>query len=150
MTQNDRKVVMAHGTFDLLHPGHVAYLEFAKQQGDILVVAAASDEMVRRKKGPNRPIQPFEVRKQMLEALRCVDRCIETPPVTDDTGQNVMAVLRELRPDVFVSVYPSLGDEFGAELTELGVLFVVSPQTDGMSTTQTIEDIVSRYGKTAA
>ncbi len=150
MAQNNQKVVMAHGTFDLLHPGHVAYLEFAKQQGDVLVVAVASDEMVRRKKGPKRPIQPFAVRAHMLEALRCVDRCVETPPVTDDTGQNVMAVLRELHPDVFVSVYPTLGDEFGAELRGLGVTFTVSPQTDGMSTTQAINEIVSRYGKTAA
>ena len=66
-------VVMTNGCFDMLHPGHIDYLEHARSLGDRLVVAINSDDSVRRLKGPTRPINPLESRTRMLAALSCVD-----------------------------------------------------------------------------
>lgn len=68
-----RVVVMANGCFDLLHVGHVRYLEAAREHGDLLVVAVNSDESVRRLKGPDRPMVPQEERLELVAALEAVD-----------------------------------------------------------------------------
>lgn len=68
-----KKVVFTNGCFDLLHPGHVAYLEQAKKQGDLLVVALNSDQSVARLKGPGRPVNPLKDRMTVLASLECVD-----------------------------------------------------------------------------
>ena len=81
--QKSKKVVMTNGCFDLLHPGHVDYLENARAMGDCLVVAVNSDASVAQLKGPKRPIMPLEVRLRMLSALECVSAVVafdtETP-----------------------------------------------------------------------
>ena len=68
-----RVVVMANGCFDILHVGHVRYLEAAREHGDVLVVAINSDESVRRLKGPGRPVVPQEERLELVAALEAVD-----------------------------------------------------------------------------
>ncbi|MCM2276920.1 MAG: D-glycero-beta-D-manno-heptose 1-phosphate adenylyltransferase [Oligoflexia bacterium] len=91
-----RKVVFTNGCFDLLHKGHVRYLEKARKLGDILVVALNSDDSVRRLKGPDRPLNRLEDRAEVMAALGFVDF------VTwfgEDTPQ---AIIRKLRPDIFV------------------------------------------------
>lgn len=75
------KKVLVGGCFDLLHYGHVRFLEEAKKLGDYLVVALESDENVRRMKGNGRPIHIQEQRKAMLEALSSVDEVITLPPM---------------------------------------------------------------------
>lgn len=65
--------VIVNGTFDILHPGHVALLDFARSQGDHVTVAIDSDRRVRRLKGPDRPINDQNTRQIMLAALRSVD-----------------------------------------------------------------------------
>ncbi len=74
------KKVLVGGCFDLLHFGHIKFLEEAKKSGDYLVVALESDENVRRTKGETRPIHTQEQRKAMLESLTCVDEVIMLPP----------------------------------------------------------------------
>jgi rfaE bifunctional protein nucleotidyltransferase chain/domain len=69
----NRKVVFTNGCFDILHPGHIAYLEEARRQGDCLVVALNSDTSIRRLKGKDRPINPLEDRLRVMAALECVD-----------------------------------------------------------------------------
>jgi D-beta-D-heptose 7-phosphate kinase/D-beta-D-heptose 1-phosphate adenosyltransferase len=88
-------VVMAGGCFDLLHAGHVAYLEAARSLGDCLIVALNSDDSVRDLKGPGRPLVPAQDRARVLEALACVD-AVE---VFEDSTP--AAVLRRIQPDVF-------------------------------------------------
>jgi len=89
-----RTVVLANGCFDLLHVGHVRYLEGARSEGDVLVVAINSDESVRRNKGEGRPILPAAERAEMIAAFRCVDYVtIFDEPTADD-------LLRALRPHV--------------------------------------------------
>ena len=90
------KTVFANGVFDLLHAGHVRLLEFARSQGDYLIVAINSDASVRRIKGPDRPIIPVEERAEILRSLRCVD---EVRIFDEDTP---VTLIRRLRPDVFV------------------------------------------------
>jgi rfaE bifunctional protein nucleotidyltransferase chain/domain len=89
-----RRVVFANGAFDLLHAGHVRYLEAARREGDWLVVAVNSDASVARSKGGGRPIVPSDERAEIVAALECVDSVVvfeEDSPA---------GLLEELRPDV--------------------------------------------------
>lgn len=88
------RIVLANGCFDLLHVGHVRYLEDAKSLGDMLIVALNTDESVRVLKGPARPLIPLAERAEIVGALRCVDY------VTSFSERDLEATLRELRPDV--------------------------------------------------
>lgn len=88
------RVVLANGCFDLLHVGHVRYLEAAKARGDFLVVALNTDASVRALKGAARPFQPLAERAEILGALRCVDA------VTSFAEPTLEATLRALAPDV--------------------------------------------------
>lgn len=87
-------VSFANGCFDLLHVGHVRYLDAAAREADRLVVAVNGDESVRRLKGPNRPALPAADRAELVAALRSVDYVVifDEPTVT--------ALLERLRPDV--------------------------------------------------
>lgn len=89
-------VTLANGCFDLLHVGHVRYLQGAKALGGKLVVAINSDESVRRLKGPQRPAMPEQERAEIIAALGCVDAVV----VFDEP--DVRALIREIRPDVQV------------------------------------------------
>lgn len=89
-----RNVVLANGCFDLLHVGHVRYLEDCASRGDFLVVALNTDESIRQLKGEARPMMPLEERAELILALRCVDRVVAF-------GERTLeATLRELHPDV--------------------------------------------------
>jgi rfaE bifunctional protein nucleotidyltransferase chain/domain len=88
------RIVLANGCFDLLHVGHVRYLEGAKREGDVLVVAINADSSVRPLKGPGRPILPESERAELVAALETVDYVVIFPEAT------VEDLLAELRPDV--------------------------------------------------
>jgi rfaE bifunctional protein nucleotidyltransferase chain/domain len=88
------KIVFANGCFDTLHVGHVRYLEGARREGDILVVAVNSDSSVCNLKGPGRPILPESARADLVAALRAVDYVVLF------SEPNVEALLEFLRPDV--------------------------------------------------
>ncbi|MCG5449268.1 MULTISPECIES: D-glycero-beta-D-manno-heptose 1-phosphate adenylyltransferase [Micromonospora] len=91
-----RSVVFTNGCFDVLHRGHVRYLEQARALGDLLIVAVNSDGSVRRLKGPDRPVNPVEDRGALLAALACVDHVVvfeEDSPA---------ALIEAVRPDVYV------------------------------------------------
>jgi len=91
-----RTIVFTNGVFDLLHPGHVRYLQHARSLGDALIVGVNSDRSVRAIKGPSRPITPEAERAEILAALDCVDATVvfdqETPH----------ALIEALQPDVLV------------------------------------------------
>jgi rfaE bifunctional protein nucleotidyltransferase chain/domain len=88
------RVVLANGCFDLLHVGHVRYLEDARSRGDFLVVALNDDASVRELKGPGRPLLPLAERAEILLALRAVDA------LTSFAERDLEATLRALRPEV--------------------------------------------------
>ena len=89
-------IVFTNGCFDIIHAGHVGYLEQARTLGDRLVVAINSDESVQRLKGPSRPINPVDRRMAVLAGLEAVDWVVS---FGEDTPESL---LRELRPDVLV------------------------------------------------
>lgn len=91
-------VAVANGAFDLLHVGHVRYLEAAKQatRGGVLIVGVNSDASVRASKGPRRPLVPESERAELVDALRCVDRVVIFAEPTAE------ALLSALRPDLHV------------------------------------------------
>ena len=89
-----RRIVLANGGFDLVHAGHVRYLEAAKSEGDVLVVALNSDRSIRKLKGRGRPVLPEGERAEIIAAFGCVDF------VTVFDEPNVERILRTLKPDV--------------------------------------------------
>lgn len=91
-----RRIVFTNGCFDLLHRGHVTYLNQAKRLGDVLIVAVNSDASVRRLKGDRRPVNTVEDRVAVLEALSCVDHVV----VFDELSP--AALIERIRPDVYV------------------------------------------------
>ena len=91
-----RRVVFTNGVFDLLHPGHVRYLQQARALGDLLVVGINADRSVRANKGPERPITPEHERAEILDALECVDA------VTIFDEETPYEIISALQPDVLV------------------------------------------------
>jgi D-glycero-beta-D-manno-heptose 1-phosphate adenylyltransferase len=89
-----RKIVLANGVFDLLHVGHVRYLQHARKEGDVLVVAVNSDSSARARKGEGRPIMTERARAAVVAALACVDYVV----IFDEIDVNEL--LRQIRPDV--------------------------------------------------
>jgi rfaE bifunctional protein nucleotidyltransferase chain/domain len=89
-----RRIAFANGCFDILHVGHVRYLEGARREGDRLVVAINDDDSVRMLKGPHRPVIAGEARAELVAALRAVDYVVLFPERT------VERLLRQFRPDV--------------------------------------------------
>jgi len=87
-------VALANGCFDILHVGHVRYLQGARAEADVLVVGVNGDESVRRLKGPDRPVMPEDDRAELVAALRSVDHVVVFHE--DDVGRLLLA----LRPDV--------------------------------------------------
>jgi D-beta-D-heptose 7-phosphate kinase/D-beta-D-heptose 1-phosphate adenosyltransferase len=94
--QAGRRVVFTNGVFDLLHPGHVRYLQAARALGDVLIVGVNSDRSVAANKGPGRPIVPAAERAEILAALACVDAVAVFDEDTPD------AIVRAIQPDVLV------------------------------------------------
>jgi D-glycero-beta-D-manno-heptose 1-phosphate adenylyltransferase len=90
------RLVFTNGTFDLLHVGHVRYLEAARALGDILVVGINSDASARAYKGPGRPVVPQDERAEIVAALRCVDYTIIFDEPTAER------LVQALRPDIYV------------------------------------------------
>ncbi len=89
-----RTIAFANGCFDVLHVGHVRYLEGARREGDRLIVAVNDDDSVRGLKGPGQPVLPAAARAELVAALRCVDYVVVFPDRT------VERLLRLLKPDV--------------------------------------------------
>jgi D-glycero-beta-D-manno-heptose 1-phosphate adenylyltransferase len=98
------KLVLANGCFDTLHVGHVRYLEGARREGDLLVVAVNSDSSVCHLKGPGRPILPESARAELVAAIRAVDYVVLF------SEPNVEALLEFLHPDVHAK-----GTDYSAE-----------------------------------
>jgi rfaE bifunctional protein nucleotidyltransferase chain/domain len=92
--RDGRRIVLANGCFDLLHAGHVRFLEGARREGDVLVVAINSDASERQLKGDGRPVLPAEARAQLVAAIGAVDYVV----IFEETS--VEPLLEQLRPDV--------------------------------------------------
>lgn len=129
----NQRIVFTNGCFDILHVGHVKYLQVAKSFGDILIVGLNSDDSVRRLKGPTRPVNTADDRAYILAALEAVDYVV---PFTEDTPHEL---IRLIAPDTLVKG----GDYAGKQVvgTEFARELKLVDFVDGKSTTATIERI---------
>ena len=136
-------MVFTNGVFDLLHLGHVEYLEEAAALGDRLIVGINSDASVRRLKGPARPIVPEDERAELVAALACVDAAVV---FGEDTPERL---IRELRPQVLAKGADWAADAIvGREFVEsLGGRVERIRLREGRSTSELIERILA--GKSA-
>jgi D-beta-D-heptose 7-phosphate kinase/D-beta-D-heptose 1-phosphate adenosyltransferase len=132
-----QRIVFTNGCFDILHRGHITYLNQAKALGDVLIVGVNSDESVRQLKGNTRPVNPLADRMTVLAALNCVDAIA---PFNETTPCNLIQIVR---PQVFVK-----GGDYTREtlpeaslVEELGGVIKILPYVGDRSTTQLIQQI---------
>ncbi len=132
-----RRIVFTNGCFDLLHAGHVRYLQAARAEGEILIVGVNDDESVRRLKGDGRPVNPLPDRLEVLAALACVDQLVSFPQDTP------LELIQAVEPDVLVK-----GADWrdkgvvGRELVEArGGRVVLIELLEGRSTTHLVNRI---------
>ncbi len=132
-----RRVVFTNGCFDLLHPGHIRDLEFARAQGDALIVGLNSDSGVRQLKGPDRPLMPEGERAEILSALESVDAVV----IFDEPTP--YEVISRLLPDVLVKGEDWPVDKIVGrkEVEAAGGKVVRAPILRGFSTTEIIRKI---------
>lgn len=137
------KVVMTNGCFDLLHPGHIHSLKEARKLGNCLIVVLNSDSSVKKLKGPKRPIFNEIERSTMLTAISFVDFVV----LCDD--DNMCNALQQIKPDIWVKgsdrTLETLNQDERriAEENEIEIKFI--PNKQGVSTTNTIDRIISCY-----
>lgn len=137
-----KTVVFTNGAFDLLHLGHVTYLQFAREQGDALILGMNSDASVKRYKGEQRPIVPQAERARMLASLECIDYVVI---FDEDEPKELIA---DLLPDILVKGEDWAHYVSGREEVEaVGGKVVLAPLVEGRSTTNIIERILTVYGK---
>lgn len=133
------KLAVTNGCFDILHAGHVTYLEGARREADLLLVGVDSDESVRAIKGPQRPVNSQENRARVLAGLESVSAvCIFE-------GIGALGFLKEVMPDVYVK-----GGDYTLEtivqverrfMEAHGIKIVLPPGIPGLSTTQTLKKL---------
>ena len=143
LKKNGKRIVFTNGCFDLLHVGHIRYLEKGKSFGDVLIVGVNSDQSVRILKGPKRPILPEGERAEILSGLGCVDY------ITLFDEPTSLELISFLQPHILVKG----GDwtketTVGKEVVERsGGEVVIIPFIEGSSTSNLIETILKRYEK---
>ena len=134
-----KKVVFTNGCFDLLHIGHTLLFEKARSLGDVLIVAINSDKSLKGLKGPKRPLVGEKDRAKLLLALKAVDYVVVFGE------QTPYELLKELKPDILVKGGDyKLSEIIGREFVKKVYRY---PVVKGKSTTNLINTIVERYGK---
>jgi D-beta-D-heptose 7-phosphate kinase/D-beta-D-heptose 1-phosphate adenosyltransferase len=137
-----RRIVFTNGVFDILHPGHVRYLQTARRHGDVLIIGLNSDASVRRNKGPARPINPEAERAEVLEALDCVDA---VSVFDQDTPADI---IRRVQPDILVKGADWPADQIvGRDIVEArGGAVILEPVEQGYSTSAIIDRVKQSGG----
>jgi rfaE bifunctional protein nucleotidyltransferase chain/domain len=130
---------MTNGCFDILHPGHVSYLQKARAMGDRLIIAVNDDDSVKRLKGPERPINTLDRRMALLSALECVDWVV---PFSEDTPERLIC---KILPDVLVKGGDYKPEEIagGECVSQNGGEVQIIEFIEGHSTTDIIKAILN-------
>jgi D-beta-D-heptose 7-phosphate kinase/D-beta-D-heptose 1-phosphate adenosyltransferase len=127
--KEELKIVLTQGTFDMVHIGHARYFEAAKKHGNILIVGVDSDEKVRNRKGPDRPVVPEDERMEMLTHIRSVDVV-----VLKDANNPKWALIKMVKPDVLIATKATYTQEQVKQLEDFcGQIVILEP----MATTST-------------
>lgn len=137
-----RRLAFTNGCFDILHRGHVTYLQFAREQGDALCVGLNSDALVKRNKGENRPINSEDDRAFVMASLAAVD-CVVI--FDEDEPRDLIG---QILPQVLIKGRDWAHYVSGRDVVEAhGGSVVLADMVDGKSTTGTIEKVLEVYGK---
>jgi rfaE bifunctional protein nucleotidyltransferase chain/domain len=136
----NQKLVLTSGTFDLLHVGHLNYLETVKQYGDHVIILLSSDNRVKARKGPSRPIINEGERARILDSLKVIDYVFIDPSTLkpDETDLIHSKILQELQPDLYVTDGP---DPRFVELMDKSKFIILERLQPEPSTTSIIERI---------
>ena len=136
------KLVYVRGAFDILHAGHIDFLRYAKQQGDILIVGLISDQVIKQNKGKDRPIKPETDRLQVVNAIGVVDYAFIVPPPTASKSSTEI-VIEALKPHIFVLFNEKLAytEHFKKLLRRYDVRLILDNSNKKASTTQFVEKI---------
>ena len=136
-----KRIVFTNGCFDVMHLGHAKYFQFARKQGDLLVVGVNTDASIRRLKGERRPVTPEADRVGLLEEMQSIDYLVR---FGEDTP---MKLIEQIRPDVLVKGADYRKEQVvGWELVEsYGGRIALAPLVDGRSTSALIQKIVEAY-----
>ncbi|MEK6949532.1 MAG: D-glycero-beta-D-manno-heptose 1-phosphate adenylyltransferase [Nanoarchaeota archaeon] len=138
LRKKNKKIITTNGVFDILHIGHIRYLQEAKKLGDILIVAVNSDSSVKKIKGPKRPLNNENDRAEALAALECVDY------VSIFSEENPIKTFEIIKPNIHVKG----GDYKINQIIEKNIIeknngkIVLIPKVEGYSTTAFIEKII--------
>ena len=137
----DKKVVFTNGCFDIIHGGHIEFLQKAKALGDILVVGLNTDQSVKRLKGESRPIKSEKERANILSAIKYIDYITLFSETTPEK------LIQEIRPDILVKGNDyNIDDVVGREIVEgYGAKVELIPIVQGLSTTKTLEKILANH-----
>lgn len=139
LAKSGKRLVLTNGCFDLLHIGHVRYLQAARRGGDALAIAVNSDASVRRLKGENRPLNSQEDRAEILAALACVDF------VTVFEDERVTSLIEHVRPMVYAKggdyKLETLDPDERAALEKCGAEIFFVPLVPGRSTSKLVDAI---------
>jgi len=137
LRRQGKAIVFTNGVYDLLHPGHVRYLQAARGFGDALIVGVNSDRSVRALKGPTRPVNPEHERAEVIAALRSVDAAV----IFDDDTPH--AIISRLQPDILVKGADWPADQIvGRDIVEArGGRVVRAHIEEGYSTTALVERV---------
>lgn len=120
---SNKKVVLVGGCFDVLHPGHLIFLQKAKKAGDTLVVLLESDEKIKKLKGLNRPVHTQKERAIVLKALKFVDRVIMLPNMKNDS--DYQRLIKKIRPDIIAATEGSTDNHLKKRAAQLvGAKFI--------------------------
>jgi D-glycero-beta-D-manno-heptose 1-phosphate adenylyltransferase len=145
MRESSRRLVFTNGVFDLLHVGHVRYLQAARALGDALLVAINGDESVRTLKGAGRPLNPAQDRAEVIAALECVDYAVIFPEV------RATQLLEIVRPAIYVKggdyTTATLHGEERSALEQIGAEIRILPFEAGHSTSGLLEKIKEQGGQ---
>jgi len=140
LRRKGKKIVFTNGCFDLLHIGHIRYLQQAREEGDLLVLGLNSDRSVRDLKGETRPLLPQEERAEMMAALSMVDYIV----IFDE--RTPLDLIKEIRPDILVKGGDWRKEDIvgGKEVIAGGGKVVVVPEIPGRSTSNLVNEIIRR------
>jgi len=146
----DKKIVFCSGSFDLVHVGHILFFEDCKNQGDILVVGVAGEDILRINKGDKRVILNDHVRLKTIDSLKPVDYCIlDTVSNKENPLFLLDLVFEKLKPDIYVINEDAFNIKYREELCKKSGVQLVTlkrncpPEFEGISTTKIIEKIKS-------
>lgn len=136
------KIVYVRGAFDLLHSGHIEFLEYAKRQGDLLIVGIISDKVIKQNKGKDRPIKPEIDRLLVVNAIRSVDYAFIVPRPTASKSSTEI-VIEALKPHIFVlfNEKTTYTEHFTKLIKKYDVELIIDNSDKKASTTQLVEKI---------